>query len=98
MVKDGVLPTLDFTDNKVCVDCIKCKTTKHTKKGATRSPKLLEIIHTDIFKPFDVATFSGEKYFITFIDDYSRYCYLYMLHNKSQSVDAVQAFITEVER
>ncbi|KAJ9560006.1 hypothetical protein OSB04_005166 [Centaurea solstitialis] len=74
------------------------KTTKHTKKGAKRSSQLLEIIHTDICGPFDVPTFGGENYFITFIDDYSRYCYLYLLHNKSQSVNAVEAFIMEVER
>ncbi|KAJ9535138.1 hypothetical protein OSB04_un001784, partial [Centaurea solstitialis] len=98
LVKEGVLSNLDFTDYKSCVDCIKGKTTKHTKKGAKRSSQLLEIIHTDICGPFDVPTFGGENYFITFIDDYSRYCYLYLLHNKSQSVNAVEAFITEVER
>uniref|UniRef100_A0A1J3K4I8 Retrovirus-related Pol polyprotein from transposon TNT 1-94 n=2 Tax=Noccaea caerulescens TaxID=107243 RepID=A0A1J3K4I8_NOCCA len=98
LVKDGVIPTLDFTNITACVDCIKGKQTKHTKRGATRSTQLLEIIHTDICGPFDVPTFGGEKYFITFIDDFSRYCYLYLLHEKSQSVDAVQAFITEAER
>ena len=48
LVKDGILPNLDFTDFGVCVDCIKGKQTKHTKKAATRSIKLLEIIHTNI--------------------------------------------------
>ena len=98
LVKDGIIPNIDFTNNKMCIYCIKGKQTKHTKNGATRSTQLLEIIHTNICGPFDVPTFGGEKYFITFIDDYSRYCYIYLLHEKSQSVDAVQAFITEVER
>ena len=79
-MKEEILPSLDFTDFKVCIDCIKGKQTKHTKKGATRSNELLEIIHTDICGPFDFPSFGGEKYFITFIDDYSRYCYLYLLH------------------
>ena len=83
LVKDGILPNLDFTDLGVCVDCIKGKQTKHTKKGATRSTKLLEIIHTDICGPFDAPSFSKEKYFITFIDDFSRYTYIYLLHEKS---------------
>ena len=98
LVKDNILPSLDFTDFGTCVDCIKGKQTKHTKRGATRSTALLEIIHTDICGPFDVPSFTGEKYFITFIDDYSRYCYLYMLHEKSQSVNAVELYIKEVER
>jgi len=37
LVKNEILPNLDFTDMNVCVDCIKGKQTKHTKKGATRS-------------------------------------------------------------
>ena len=37
LVKNEILPDLDFTDFGVCVDCIKGKQTKHTKKGATRS-------------------------------------------------------------
>ncbi|RVW31096.1 Retrovirus-related Pol polyprotein from transposon TNT 1-94 [Vitis vinifera] len=57
LVKDGILPNLDFTDLDVCVDCIKGKQTKHTKKGATRSGELLEIVHTDICAPFDLPSF-----------------------------------------
>jgi len=44
LVKNEILPNLDFTDLNVCEDCIKEKQIKHTKKGATRSTQLLEII------------------------------------------------------
>ena len=93
LVKDEILDNLDFTDLGLCVDCIKGKQTKHNKKGATRSTQLLEIIHTDICGPFDVPSFGGEKYFITFIDDFSRYGYVYLLHEKYQSVDALEIYI-----
>ena len=98
LVKDGILENIDFTDLGVYVDCIKGKQTKHTKKGATRSTNLLEIIHTDICRPFTTSCFGGEKYFITFIDDFSRYGYIYLLNEKSQSMDAFEVYITEVER
>lgn len=98
LVKTGILDNLDFTDFEVCVDCIKGKQTKHTKKGATRSTKLLEIIHTDICGPLSIPCFAGERYFITFIDDLSRYGYVYLIHEKSQAVDILEVFITEVER
>ena len=55
------LPNLDFTNLGVCMDCIKGKQTKHTKKGATRSTKLLEIIHMDICGPFEAPSFSKKK-------------------------------------
>ena len=80
------------------MDCIKDKQTKHTKKGATRSTQLLEIIHTDICGPFDVNSFNKEKYFITFIDDFSRYGHVYLLHEKSQSVNALEVYINEMEK
>ncbi|KAM1231132.1 hypothetical protein ACFX2F_041302 [Malus domestica] len=98
LVKNEILPNLDFTDLGVCVDCIKGKQTKYTKKGATRSSKLLKIIHTNICGPFDAPSFGGEKYFITFIDDFSRYSYIYLLKETSEAVNALQVFITEVER
>ena len=98
LVKNEILPNLDFADLGLCVDCIKGKQTKHNKKGATRSTQLLEIIHTDICGPFDTPSFGGEKYFITFIDDFSRYGYVYLLNEKSQAVNALEVFVKEVER
>jgi len=61
LVKNEILLNLDFTDLNVCMDCIKGKQTKHTKKGATRSSHPLEIIHTDICGPFDVNSFNKRE-------------------------------------
>ncbi|KAL4010594.1 hypothetical protein IC575_030095 [Cucumis melo] len=99
LINNEILPNLDFTDLEICVDCIKGKQTKHTvNKKATRSSQLLEIIHTDICGSFDVPSFGGEKYFKRFSDDFSRYVYIYLLHEKSQAIDALKVFINEVER
>ena len=78
------------------MDCIKGKQTKNSKKGANRSSDILEIIHTDICSP-NVDS-HGQRYFISFIDDYSRYMYLYMLHTKSEALDAFKIFKAEVEK
>ena len=48
LIKDDILPHLDFSDLGTCVDCIRGKLTKTKKIGATRSSDLLEIIYTDI--------------------------------------------------
>ncbi|KAL4348515.1 hypothetical protein GQ457_17G027250 [Hibiscus cannabinus] len=77
-------------------DCIKGKQTNKSKKGAKRTSTILEIIHSDICCPdMDVQ---GQKYSITFIDDYSRYMYLYMLHYKSEALEAFKVFKAEVEK
>ena len=96
LVNDKILDVLDFTDFETCVGCIKGKQTNKSKKGAKRSSDILEIIHTDICSP-DLDSF-GQKYFITFIDDYSRYMHLYLLHNKSEALDAFKVFKAEVEK
>ena len=95
LVNEGVLSTLNFIDFETCVDCIKGKQTNKSKKGAKRSTNLLEIIHTDIFCPEMNA--NGLKYFITFIDDYSLYMYLYLLRSKDDVLDAFKVFKVEVE-
>jgi len=55
-------------------------------------------VHTDIFGPFDINSLIKKRYFITFIDDYSRYSYVYLLHENSQAVDALEIYLNEVER
>jgi hypothetical protein len=96
LVNEGVLNTLDFTDFETCVDCIKGKKTNKSKKGANRSSDILEIIHTDICSP-DMDS-HDQGYFISFIDDYSRYMYLYMLHKRNEALDAFKIFKAEVEK
>ena len=78
------------------MDCIKGKQTNKSKKGAKRSTDILEIIHSDICCP-DMDVY-GLKYFISFIDDYSRYLYIHILHNKNEASDAFKVFKAEVEK
>lgn len=97
LVKNKTLPELDFSDLEECIECYKGKMTNMRRKTADRSKKLLELIHTDICGPFKHKTICGNVYFITFIDDFSRYCYIYLLSEKSQSLEAFKIFKTEVE-
>ena len=92
LIKNEILPYLDFMDLNICVGCIKGKQAKHTKKGTTRSTQLLEIMHTDIYGPFDVSSFGKKRYFITIIDDYSRYGYVNLLPEISQAIDALEIY------
>ncbi|GJS94562.1 zinc finger, CCHC-type containing protein [Tanacetum coccineum] len=39
----------------------------------------------------------NKKYFVTFIDDASRFCYVYLLHTKDEALDKFKVFKTEVE-
>ena len=52
LVKDEVLPTLDFIGFGTCIYFIKGKQVKSTKKGTTRSTRLLGIVYIDIVDHF----------------------------------------------
>lgn len=69
----------------------------HTKKGAIWST-LLEITHTNICRPFDASSFNKENFFLTFIDDFSYYGYLHLLHENYETINALEIFINEVKR
>ena len=97
LVSGGILNSLDFSDFGTCIECIKGKQTNIKRIGANRSSNVLEVIHTDICGPFPTASWNGQQYFITFIDDFSRYGYLYLIHEKSQSLDVFKAYKAEVE-
>ena len=56
----------------------------------SHAEKPLDLIHSDIWGPSPIASSSGFRYYIHFVDDYSRYTWLYPLKNKS---DALQTFI-----
>lgn len=96
LIKDELLPPLDISNFDECVDCIRGKFTRKNRKGSNRSRELLEIIHTDICGPLR-TTLCGNKYFITFIDDYSRFGYVYLMNEKSLSLEKFKIFKTEVE-
>ena len=55
------------------------------------------MVYTDIYGPFPTASWNGHRYFITFTDDYSHYGYLYLIHEKSQSLE-LKLKISRIER
>eukprot|EP00253_Pinus_taeda_P017328 PITA_17328 len=97
LVSNDILQPLDFTNLSDCVNCIKGKQTNKRKYDAKRCNDVLELIHTNICGPFPKATRNGDRYFITFIDDYSRYGHIYLIKEKAEALDVFIKFKTEVE-
>jgi hypothetical protein len=78
LIKDDILHLLDFSNLDYCIDYIKGKYAKQVKKSeAKRSAGVLEIIHTNICGPFPIKFVNGFHLFITFMNDFSRYGYIY---------------------
>jgi hypothetical protein len=86
-----------MSDLGLCIECAKGKQTSMHKYTANRMTDVLELIHTDICRPFPTATRNGHVYFISFIDDYSKYGYIYLIKEKAQDLDTFKSFKSEVE-
>ena len=63
-----------------------------------RATNLLFLVHTDVCGPFDVLARDNYVYFITFIDDMSRYGYIFLMKHKSQIFERFKEFRHEVEK
>ncbi len=90
---------LNFSNEISCVICAECKIkVNQFKTNKTIYTKnCLELIHSDICGPMRISSQSGSRYFITFIDDFSRYISTYFLKNKSEALRAFKDFVTRSE-
>ena len=59
----------------------------------TRATEILELIHTDLNGPHNTIGYCGEKYFVTFIDDYSKCAKIYCIKNKSKTASCFFDYI-----
>ncbi|GJT06836.1 retrotransposon protein, putative, ty1-copia subclass [Tanacetum coccineum] len=96
--REGLLKS---TDNESFDQCVSCLSGKMTRKSFPHRPEratdLLGIIHTDVCGPLRHVSKQGASYFITFTDDYSHYCYVYLLKHKHEVFETFKVFKNEVE-
>ncbi|CAD7005632.1 unnamed protein product [Ceratitis capitata] len=92
---------LNVTDipNFQCMTCAMCKihSLPFSGYGKVFSKNVLDLIHTDLCGPMRVKSLGGAFYFITFVDDFSRYVTVYFLKNKSDAFNAFKHFAVTAE-
>ncbi|GJV00806.1 retrotransposon protein, putative, ty1-copia subclass [Tanacetum coccineum] len=95
---DGLLDSTDIKSFEKCVSCMSGKMArKPYSHQVERAKYLLGLIHTDVCGPFKIMSRQGASYFITFIDDFSRYGYVYLLKHKHEVFETFKVFQKEVE-
>lgn len=91
-----MIPKCKLSKEK-CEVCVQAKLTKSPFPHVERTTEPLGLIHTDLCDLKYVQTRGGKKYFVTFIDDCTRYCYVYLLHSKDEALDKFKEYKLEVE-
>lgn len=54
-----------------------------------RSEKCFELVHCDLWGPCNDVSHDGSKYFLTIVDDHSRYTWVYLLRQKSGASNVI---------
>ncbi len=75
-----------FTSCKCCIEG-RQHCASFPKVGATRATKILGLVHSNISGPLQTNTHSSCKYFLTFINDFSRYTFVYLIKHKYEMFD-----------
>ena len=92
------LPNISI-DEKVCKRCVYGKMHRLPfPKTSWRAKAPLELVHADIFGPTRTLSLGNKRYFILFVDDFTRMMWLYFLNEKSEAFSMFLEFKALVER
>ena len=79
------IPSIKFS-NGTCKGCV---VGKHVERGyeegkVRRFFQVLDLVHSDLIGPISTPSYGNSRYVLTFIDDFSRYYWVYFLKLKSK--------------
>ncbi|KAL6527326.1 hypothetical protein OROGR_016416 [Orobanche gracilis] len=98
MVSNGVLGNLKTRDSS---DCSGCKLGKFSalpfSLSNSKSKAPFDLMHSDVWGPAPVATKGGSRYYVSFIDDCTIYCWVYLMKYCSDFLSIYTAFQSYVK-
>ena len=97
--KDKYKELLKVPNDVICRTCVMSKMASKPHKSSTRSypnDRIGSHFSSDVCGPFPVQTPSGALYFITFVDRFSRFSFLYLMNRKSDAPLKFREFLGEV--
>ena len=82
------------------LDCQFCQFAMHRLPYSPRVNKRasapFELVHSDVWGPCLVMSLTGFRYFVTFVDDYSRTTSLYLMKNHFELFSHFRAFYAKI--
>jgi hypothetical protein len=91
-------PFVNVDHSSVCDICHLAKLKKLSYKLSVNKATMCgELIHSDIWGPNSISSIHGHKYFLTAVDDFSRFTWVILLKTKSEVSILVQQFIKMIE-
>ena len=97
LAKEGLLGQIEKVNLSTCENYLAGKMARKPFGKGTRAELPLQLIHSDICGPMNVRARHGGVYFITFIDDYTRFGHVYLISHKSEALECFRKYINLVE-
>ena len=99
MMNLELIPKFQNDIHEKCQTCVEAKKPRKPFKSVQhRETELLELIHTDICEINGELTKGGKRYFVTFIDDFSRYCHVHLMKHKDEVMEKFLIYKAMTER
>ena len=93
----------DVVLKPVDADCEGCALGKQTRYPFPKNPsgkrttEVLELVHSDVCGPMSVPSVGGSSYYVTFIDDFTNFVWVYPLKKKSEVFQKFTEFLALAE-
>ena len=82
MQRNGLAEDMPQLEERMhdCETCLEGKLSrKPFQRSSWRAREKLQLVHSDICGPMPEKSLNGSRYFVTFIDDSTRFCWVYLL-------------------
>ena len=77
-------------------DCVSCQLGKQPalpfNSSESISTNIFDLIHFDIWGPSSISSIDGSRYFVVFVDDYSRYSWIFHMKHRFELLQAYSNF------
>src|SRR3954468_7288217 len=98
LVNMSLIPKFTTVKGSKCQVCVQAKQPRKSHTAAEpRNLAPLELIHSDLCEMNGVLTKGGKRYFMTLIDDSTRYYYVYLLKSKDEALNYFKIYKAEAE-
>ena len=97
LAKAGFSGPIEKIDLPVCEQCLARKAKRLPFGKAKRATLPLELIHSVICGQMNIRARHGAQYFITFIDDFTRFDHVYLISHRYEALDCFKIYSALVE-
>jgi transposase InsO family protein len=93
------LTNIVFKKHRPCEACQAGKQVgaPHHAKNIMTTTRSLKILHMELFGPIAYISIGGNKYGLVIVDDYSRFTWIFFLHDKSETQEVLKKFLKRTQ-